>query len=667
MPGHFGLLIRESITMKKSGAFITLVFLFLSSVIGQVPPAPIETIQATVETTPVGPVESTRMTAADVEAFLDGIVPLQLARDDIAGATISIVKDGKVLFSKGYGYADVEKKAPVNPDLTLFRPGSISKLFTWTAVMQLFEQGKLDLDRDVNEYLDFKIPEAFGNPITLKNILSHTPGFEEQIKDLFGGEKSPDLGEYVKTHIPNRIYPPGTVPAYSNYATALAGYIVERVSGQTFDDYISEHIFKPLGMSNSTFAQPLPADLAPNMSSGYVLGSDKPKPFEIVGPYPAGSLSSTAADMSKFMLAHLQQGKLGDGQILKPETVKLMHSRLFGLDDAANAMAYGFYEESRNGHRIIGHGGDTIAFHSDLHLMLDAGVGFFISYNSAGRGQVSGRAILWDAFLNRYFPPPTSNLPASETATNNAASVAGTYMVSRRPEHSLFRIMGLLGHAVVSPNDDGTISVDALKDPNDKPKRWREVAPMRFLDVKGQDSLIFKPDEGGVMQLIIPYPFMTFHRVGFLDNGKLILTAVGLSLAVMLLTLILWFVAWIVRRHYGGKLELTPRERQLRYLVRGIFALDLIFITALAAMLIHMSSNLDFLSDTGNNWIRVAQVIGVLGVSGTPVLLYNAVYAWMSNRYRIWGKLQATIFALAGIGFLWFVYAGNLLSFTSSF
>ncbi len=653
--------------MKKLGAFITLVFLFLSSVSGQVPPAPIDTIQTTVETTPVGLAGIDRMTAADVEAFLDGIVPLQLARDDIAGATISIVKDGKILFSKGYGYADVEKKAPVDPELTLFRPGSISKLFTWTAVMQLFEQGKLDLDRDVNEYLDFKIPEAFGKPITLKNILSHTPGFEEQIKDLFGGEKSPDLGEYVKTHVPNRIYPPGIVPAYSNYATALAGYIVERVSGQTFDDYISEHIFKPLGMANSTFAQPLPEDLAPNMSSGYVLGSDKPKPFETVGPYPAGSLSSTAADMSKFMLAHLQQGKLGDGQILKPETVKLMHSRLFGLDDAANAMAYGFYEESRNGHRIIGHGGDTIAFHSDLHLMLDAGIGFFISYNSAGRGQVSGRTILWDAFLNRYFPPSPSSLPANETAMNNAASVAGTYMISRRPEHSLFRIMGLLGQAVVSLNDDGTISVDALKDPNDKPKRWREVAPMRFLDVNGQDSLIFKPDNSGVMQLIIPYPFMTFQRVGFLDNGKIILTAFGASLLVMLLTLILWFVAWIVRRHYGGKLELTQREKQLRYLVRIVFALDLIFIVALAAMLTHMSSNLDFLSDSGNNWIRAAQLIGVLGVIGTPIILYNAIYAWMSKRYRIWGKLQATLFALAGIGFLWFVYAGNLLSFTSRF
>lgn len=654
--------------MKKLGVSFTLAFVLLSSVIGQAPPASNDTKAANVETAgTVAPAGNDRMTAADVEAFLEGIVPLQLSRDDIAGATISIVKDGKLLFSKGYGYADVEKKAPVKPDATLFRPGSISKLFTWTAVMQLSEQGKLDLDRDVNEYLDFKIPEAFGKPITLKNILTHTPGFEEQIKDLFGGEKSPNLGEYVRDHIPNRIYPPGTVPAYSNYGTALAGYIVERVSGQSFDDYITEHIFKPLGMNSSTFAQPLPADLAPNMSRGYLLGSDEPKPFEVVGPYPAGSLSSTAADMSKFMLAHLQLGKLGDGQILKPETAKLMHSRLFGLDDAANAMAYGFYEESRNGHRIIGHGGDTVSFHSDLHLIPDAGVGFFVSYNSAGRGQVSGRAMLWDAFLGRYFPVAPSNAPTLDTAKKDAAAVAGTYIVSRRPEGSLLRIAALLGQAVVTPNEDGTISVDALKDPNDKPKRWREVAPMTFRDVNGEDSIVFKPDQTGRMQMIIAYPFMTFQRVGIMDNGKLVLTAVGLSLLVMILTLILWFVAWLTRRHYGGKLDLTPREKQLRYLVRIFFALDLIFVVALAAIITYMSSNLGFFSDSGNNWIRIAQIIGVLGVIGTPVILYNAVHAWMSSRYRIWGKLQATIFALAAIGFLWFVYAGNLLSFTSRF
>ena len=643
--------------------------IFPSLVIGQAPNAPNlstkpETVQSTAFAKDPGHHE---LTASDAEAFLEGVVPLQLAREDIAGATIVVVKDGKILFAKGYGYADVKEKKPVSAELTLFRPGSISKLFTWTSVMQLAEQGKLDLDRDVNEYLDFKIPEAFGKPITLKNIMTHTPGFEEQIKDLFAGEKSPNLGEYVKNHIPNRIYPPGTVPAYSNYATALAGYIVERVSGQRFEDYVLEHIFKPLGMNSSSFAQPLPSDLAPNMSNAYLLGSDDAKPFEIIGPYPAGSLSTTATDMSKFMLAHLQDGRLGDAQILKPETAKLMHSRLFALDDAANAMAYGFYEESRNGHRIIGHGGDTVSFHSDLHLIPDAGVGFFVSYNSAGKGQISGRSILWDAFINRYFPTEPSNLPTLETAKNDAAAVAGTYLVSRRPEGSLFRIVALLGQAKVSPNEDGTISVDELKDANDKPKRWREVAPMTFRDVNGEDSIIFKPDYTGRIQMIIAYPFMTFQRVGFLDNGKLVLSAVGLSLFVMVLTLILWFVAWLVRRHYGSKLELTGREKQLRYLVRIFFALDLIFVVALLAIVTYMSSHLDFFSDSGNNWVRVAQVIGVLGVIGTPIILYNAVHAWMSKRYRIWGKLQATIFALASLGFLWLVYAGNLLSFTSRF
>jgi CubicO group peptidase (beta-lactamase class C family) len=655
--------------MKKLTIIIMLGFTFLASAFGQTPNAPtVQTTDTKVETpTDVTPVGNDGMTAADIEAFLDGVIPVLLAQEDVAGMTISVVKDGKILFAKGYGYADVEAKKPIVADKTMFRPGSISKLFTWTAVMQLQEQGKLDLNKDINEYLDFKIPEAFGKPITLKDIMTHTPGFEEQIKDLFGGEQSPNLGEYVKNHIPRRIFPPGTTPAYSNYGTALAGYIVERVSGQAFDDYIEEHIFKPLEMKSSSFRQPLPENLAPNMSNGYILASDEAKPFEIIGPYPAGSLSSTATDMANFMIAHLQDGKFGETQILKPETAKLMHSRLFALDDKANAMAHGFYEESRNGHRIIGHGGDTVSFHSDLHLIPDENFGFFISQNSAGRGQTSLRTVIWDAFLNRYFPIEPSKMPTLETAKQDANAVAGTYLVSRRPEGSLFRIMALLGQANVTANEDGTISVDALKDFNGKPKRWQEVAPMTFQDVNGQDSLFFKPDENGRMQLIVPYPFMTFTRVGFLDNAKLLLPAVGFSLFIMLLTLILWFVGWLVRRHYGSRLELTTREKQLRYLVRAIFAIDLLFIIGLVAIITYMSSHFDFFSDRGNFWVRIVQVIGLIGVIGTPIVLYNAVYAWINKRYRIWGKLQATIFALACLGFLWFVYAGNLLSFTSQF
>lgn len=185
------------------------------------------------------------LTAADVEAFFDGMIPLQLEQREIAGVVVVIVYQGRVLFAKGYGYADVARKIPVSPQTTLFRPGSISKLFTWTAVMQLVEQGRLDLDRDVNEYLDFAIPPAYPQPITLRHILTHTPGFEDVLKNLFATDpaKLLSLREYLVGQLPQRIYPPGVTVAYSNYATALAGYIVERVSGQPFAAYVAEHIF----------------------------------------------------------------------------------------------------------------------------------------------------------------------------------------------------------------------------------------------------------------------------------------------------------------------------------------------------------------------------------------------------------------------------------------
>ena len=644
--------------------------LLLSSLLGQVPVLPTSPQREgeprlSTDSTPSG---VHALAAADLEAFLDGIVPQQLERENIAGATISVVKDGKLLFARGYGYSDVANKKPVVADETLFRPGSISKLFTWTSVMQLQEQGKLDLDRDINDYLDFKIPDAFGQPITLKNILTHTAGFEEQVKDLFAtGDVSPDLGQYVKTHIPTRIYPPGTVPAYSNYATALAGYIVERVSGRPFSDYVAENIFKPLGMARSTFVQPLPADFIPAMSNGYRRASDsEPVSFEVVVPFPAGSLTTTSTDMAKFMLAHLQEGSLGDGRILRPETVRLMHSRLFALDPAANGMAHGFYEETRNGHRIVGHGGDTIAFHSDLHLIPDAGVGFFISYNSGGKGEVSPRSMIWEAFLDRYFPFTPTDEPTLESAKDDAKAVSGNYMVSRRSDTSFLKVATILGGTDVAARDDGTIEIPSLTEPNGNPKRWREVAPMTFRDVNGQDLAIFKPDADGVMQLILPYPFMVFKRVGTWENSKILLPVVGVSLLIMLLLLLLTPIAWLVRRHYGRTLELTPLQRKLRIGIWIVFALDLMFVAAFVGLITYAMSHIDILSDSGNKWFWLIQLVGVLGAIGTLLVLFNAVNAWFGGR-RIWGKLQATLLALACVGFLWFVYVGNLLVFRSNY
>ncbi len=651
-------------------ALMMLGLILFSSVWGQVPNSPTTpnregNAQLTADKTLSGVHE---LTALDVEAFLDGIVPLQLERDDIAGATVAIVKDGKLLFAKGYGYSDYEKKKTVSADETLFRPGSVSKLFTWTAMMQLAEQGKLDLDRNVNDYLDFKIPDAFGQPVTLKNLLTHTPGFEEQIKDLFTiGSESPNLGGYLKTHIPRRIYPPGTVPAYSNYGAALAGYIVELVSGRPFHEYVEENIFKPLGMIHSTFRQPLPPALAPFMSNGYQLASDEPKPFEVVVPFPAGSMSSTAADMSRFMLAHLQDGQFGDARILRPETARLMHSRLFALDQAANAMAYGFYEESRNGHRIIGHAGDTLYFHSDLHLIPDAGVGFFVSHNSLGSGNPLPRTTLWEMFLDRYFPYTAPATPTLDSAKEDATAVSGSYILSRRSETSFLKAATLIGEFTVSPVGDGMIEVAQLTGPNGKPKRWREVAPMTFLETNGRDKLIFKPDQNGRMQAIVPYPFFVGQRVGLFENKKILLPVIGISLLIMLLTLVLWPLAWFVRRHHGHKLELTPIERRLRLAVRIVFALVLFFMAAMTGLVVYASTHIWFLSDRGNTWFHLAQVIGVLGAIGTLVVLYNAIQSWRNREKRIWSKLQATLFVLVCFGFLWFAFAGNLLRFSSNY
>lgn len=606
------------------------------------------------------------MNASDLETFLDGLVPVQIARDDIAGVVICVVKDGKILFAKGYGFADVEKKKPVSPGDTLFRPGSTSKLFIWTAVMQLVEQGKLELDRAVNEYLDFKIPATFPQPITLRHIMTHTPGFEESGKDLFvpAGTSLQPLGAYLSSHLPRRLFPPGTIPAYSNYGTSLAGYIIQRVSGMPLEDYLDQFIFKPLGMERSTFRQPLPKELQPFMSIGYQRGSEAAKSFEVVQGWPAGSLTTSAEDISKFMLAHLQRGQFNGASILRPETAGLMHSRQFGLHDALPGMALGFYEETSHGQRIIGHGGDTAYFHSDLHLVLDAGVGFFISYNSAGRGEVSGRSELWEKILDRYFPYSPPEAPAVATAAADAATVSGTYMVSRRSDASLLRLAALIGQASVVAKPDGTIEIDLLKETNGKPKRWLEVGPLLYREVGGQGQIAFRRDAEGRLQLILHFPFLILQRASLSESKRFILAVIGGSLGVLLLTVVLWPMGAMVRKHYGRKLDLSTPDRRLRLAVRLVCLLNLVVVAAWAGTVAYGIREIGNFNSGLDPVFYALQSISLVSVIGTVFPLFNLYRTW-SDRQRWWGsKLHDTAIALACIAFSWLLLKSNFLSFS---
>jgi len=602
------------------------------------------------------------MTAADVEAFLEGIVPAQLAREDIAGAVVIVVKDGRVLFGKGYGFSDVESRKPVSVDDTLFRPGSTSKLFTWTAVMQQVEQGKLDLDKDVNTYLDFKVPEAFGKPITLRDIMTHTPGYEDYARDLFTSDPKQlvPLGAHLKSHQPHRIYPPGTTPAYSNYATAMAGYIVERVSGKPFDDYIEEFITKPLGMTRATFRQPLPPDLAPLMSKGYRLGSGKAEKFELVNPTPAGAMSASGASMARFMLAHLQDGRFEGTQILKPETAQLMHARQRGKSPDMNAMCLGFYEETRNGHRVISHGGDTQWFHSDLHLMPDAGLGFFVSYNSAGKGEISGRTLLWESFLDRYFPytPPAAGAPSS--AASDIPLVTGSYLSSRRSDTTFLRLIYLFSQLNVTRAEGNTIEIGDLKNFNGKPYRFEPVGSMAFREVHGQGRVVFVKDAAGRLELVTPYPFFVFTRSsGGLARSALMTFGIA-TLVILVLALLLWPIGGWIRRHYDRRLALPAAERRLRLWTRLAIALDVILIVLYAWAVISGLENIDLLSDKLDPWLHLMQVLAFLSIVGAVVALVNSARAWGSVARGIWSKLGETLIALACVGIVWFVLIGKL-------
>jgi CubicO group peptidase (beta-lactamase class C family) len=603
------------------------------------------------------------LTPGDLGTFLDGVMPLQLQREDIAGAVISVVKDGKLLFSKGYGYSDVAKKVPVSPSDTLFRPGSVSKLFTWTAVMQLQEQGKLDLDRDVNEYLDFKIPATYPKPITLRDLMTHTPGFEESLQELFEADAKDlkPLSEYMKAHLPERVYPPFTTPAYSNYGATMAGYIVERVSGENFDAYVEEHIFKPLGMMHTSFRQPLPDALKPLMSNGYPVASGKPGPFEIVQAEPAGSSSSAADDMARFMIAHLQDGRFENTQILRTETARLMHSRQFANLPEMNAMCLGFYEETRNGHRIIGHAGDTQYFHSDLHLMADAGLGFFISYNSGGKGENSPRTSVWQALLDRYFPFEPSSAQTVSTAAQDAAEVSGAYISSRRADTTILKVLTVLGELKVHSNKDGTISADAFKDLNGTPKKFVEIAPRLFRDVNGQDRIGFKRDDRGRMVLVIDFPFMVFQKAAWYENSGLNLPILIGSVVVLLLTLLLWPVAALVRRHYGKKLELTPQQRKLRRLIRIVCALELAFLAFFMGFFAIALKDLSMLYPRYNPLLRMIQIVGWLGVLGGVLVLYGVLRSFTERGRWLGSRISDGLVAFACLGFIWFVFVWNML------
>jgi CubicO group peptidase (beta-lactamase class C family) len=619
--------------------------------------------------TAVGPPQ---LTAADLDAFLGGIVPYAIAQANIAGAAVAVVADGHLLFAHGYGFADLKSRRPVVADQTLFRAGSVSKLFTWTAVMQLVEQGKLDLDRDINDYLDFKVPERYGRPITLRDVMTHSGGFEDTVTDLFVATPSQlfPLRQYLIRHMPPIIHPPGQVVAYSNYAATLAGYIVERVSGEPFDEYIERHILGPLGMQHSSFRQPLPPGLRPFMASGYSQASDAhAAAFELVEAAPAGALTTNVTDLAKFMLAQLDGGSYGGARILTPATLSEMHTPQGRPLPGMNGMDLGFYDENRNGLRIIGHGGDTGVFHSDLHLLLDKGVGFVVMLNSTGNAGAAEavRVALFRSFLDRYYPYTPPREATMADPGKDAARVAGFYGSSR---HTVLRILTALGQSAVTARPDGQISESELTHLSGVPKQWREVAPLTFREVGGQAHLKFIAKPSGQIGYWVSddtIPVDINPRIHGLAQSSMLKLFGGLFLAVMVLTVGIWIGGALIRRRFERPLRLPPFASRLRLAARLGAVIYLLLIVGWLAFFASLTSLVALVGGELLGRFIPLYVLGVLAILGSLAMIGNAGLRLRAGPGGILARGGELILGLAGIYGIWGVIHLGLASFTVSF
>lgn len=641
----------------------------------------------------------------ELEVFLDNFFAQQMTRLHIPGAAIAIVKDGEIFFTKGYGYADLEKKIPVDPNKTLFRLASVSKLFAATAVMQLVERGQLNLKDDVNKYLkNFQLQENYPAPVTINNLLTHTGGFDEKFIGLAARNTSEliPLGDYLAKRMPPRVSPPGQTISYSNHGIALAGYLVEEISGVPFAQYTDQNILQPLNMQQSSFSQPLPAHLASGLAVGYEYrrGSYQPVPFYYINDGPAGALKATTTDISHFIIAHLQKGRYGDTKILEETTAQQMHSSHFTHHPRLPGWAYGFSERFQNNLRAIEHSGTDPGFASLLFLLPEQKLGLFVAYNNE---QDELREQLIGQFLDRYYPvrEPISSPQPNPDFQHRANYFVGNYRFSRYPHSTIEKLAPVLLKAPVSApelrvraNGDGMLTLEPSSyKPDRSPRRALkkvdsvlhgaatdnsnsssrttnqliEIEPLLF-QFTDASYVAFKEDgQGRITHMFIGAD--AFEKLAWYETNAFQLSLFGFCILVFLSSCVGWSSRSLTRNWQKYPSLLLGSKQEIQFLIRlsgstlpvAISALNLFFL--LGTILVLLLSNLYEFAYGLPPIITALLCIPILTANLTAILSVFMVVSWQDKRWSVLRRLYYLLFILCAWGFISFLSYWNLLGF----
>lgn len=590
-------------------------------------------------------------TPAVLSGFFDEALPHKMERHHVPGAVVSVVSGGTTVFARGYGEADVEHDVAFDASRSLVRIASITKLFTWTAVMQQVEAGRLDLEADVNQYLeDFQIPDTFPKPVTLRGLMDHTAGFEERVIGTAARSAAdvPPLDEYLADNLPARIRPPGEISAYSNYGAALAGHIVAEVTGESYEDYIRRHLLAPLGMARSTAAQPVPNDLAGDLARSYDSDASPPEPipFTFDTMAPDGSISATATDMANFMIAHLRpdDGILTDS-ILTRATTARMHERSFAADPRLGGRAHGFVDRTINGHRVLMHDGSWEGFQSALVLVPDCDLGLFVSTN--GTGGIDVVTDLMREYFDRFAPKTGTPGPAPDPSPAMTTPQAGFYKPTRHNESTVEKLTGLLGPSRLTVDGDGIVHF--------KGKDWSPQGDGLYRLADGTDQLVFLDGGDGRRYVATDgSAYQLMPRAETLPFNLIVL----LVFAVPAFTALAVPMVGLVRRFTRRPATTSTMWRVARGLAAGSAVLGVVFLVSLTATLLAGGDEFLFGVPVSFQLLLAVPIVILLAATGAVAC---TITGWRRSGAGVVARVHQVAVLAGMVALAWFLWQWNLI------